>query len=147
MFRRVLFRSLNSRLPNVSKWQFGASADGTFPLGGGLELRPHADWNYRSSLYVDSANTHLLYQKGVSLVNAALTLAEEDARWQITPPLRTLLAQTVLVPAIAHYTIAALDLPHAPPRDWARHATLPSYPTQPTPTTRRTPHHLNHPTP
>src|SRR3546814_7200193 len=49
--------TLNSRLPNVSKWQFGASADGTFPLGGGLELRPHADWNYRSSLYVDSANT------------------------------------------------------------------------------------------
>src|SRR3546814_1132422 len=83
MFRRVLFRSLNSRLPNVSKWQFGASADGTFPLGGGLELRPHADWNYRSSLYVDSANTPLLYQKGVSLVNAALTLAEEDDRWQI----------------------------------------------------------------
>lgn len=111
--------TLNSRLPNVSKWQLGASADGTFPLGGGLELRPHADWNYRSSLYVDSANTPLLYQKGVSLVNAALTLAAEDDRWQLSLSVRNLLDKAVLVSGIAQYNIGEIEGQYARPREWA----------------------------
>lgn len=110
---------LNSRLPNVSKCQFGASADGTFPLGGRLELRPHADWNYRSSLYVDSANTPLLYQKAVSLVNAALTLADEDDRWQVSISVRNLLDKAVLVSGIAQYNIGEIEGQYARPREWA----------------------------
>lgn len=110
--------TLDSELPNVSKWQVGAAADWVFPWGS-LELKPHVDWSYRSSLYVDSANTPLLYQPGVHLINMVVTLAAEDDRWSLSLSGRNLLDETYLVSGMAQYNIGQTEGQYARPREWA----------------------------
>ncbi len=110
---------LTSALPNASRWQIGAAVDGTARLGGGLELRPHIDWSYRSTYFVDSANFPLLRQPGYHMVNAALTLAGADDRWEISLSGRNLLNETYLVSGIAQFNIGEIEGQYGRPREWA----------------------------
>lgn len=110
---------LGSTLPNVSKWQLGASLDGRIPIGSGLEIRPHADIAWRSGLYLDSANTPLLYQPDYTLVNMAVTLADKDTQWSLSLSGRNLLNEHYLVSGIAQYNIGEIEGQVARPREWA----------------------------
>jgi iron complex outermembrane recepter protein len=114
----------DSALPNVSKWQAGASFDASLAVGRGLELRPHADWAWRSGLYLDSANTPLLHQQGYSLLNAALTLVSADDRWSLSLSGRNLLNEIYLVSGIAQYNIGEIEGQVARPREWALSAKI-----------------------
>lgn len=110
---------LTNDLPNASRWQFGAAIDVTAEIGGNLELRPHADWSYRSAYFVDSANDPLLRQPGYHMVNAALTLARADGRWEVSLSARNILNETYLVSGIAQYNIGEVEGQFGRPREWA----------------------------
>ncbi|WP_136163811.1 TonB-dependent receptor [Sphingomonas flavalba] len=110
--------TLASRLPSTSEWQVGASIGLDIPLGGSLTLRPGADWSYRASLYVDSANTPVLRQPGYHLLNAAITLAVDD-RLAISLGGRNLTNATYLVAGLAQYNIGEIEGQYARPREWS----------------------------
>ncbi len=76
--------SLGNDLPNVSEWQLAASLSHDFELQGNGILTPRVDWSWRSEYSVDSANTPLLIQPDLHLINASLTWTSSDQRWATT---------------------------------------------------------------
>ena len=111
--------TLNSRLPNTSEWQYGASVSYEFAIADGFVLKPHIDWSYRTSLELDSANMPLLHQPGYSLVNAVLTLAPTDDTWALSLSGRNLTDEAYLVSGIAQYNIGEIEGQYARPQEWA----------------------------
>jgi iron complex outermembrane receptor protein len=110
--------TLSKKLPNTSKWQYGASAAYEVPIGTNWTLRPYVEWSYRSDLYIDAANEPLLHQDGYSLLSAVLTLATADDRWAVSLSGRNLLDEKYLVSGIAQYNIGEIEGQYERPLQW-----------------------------
>lgn len=109
---------LNSELPNTPRFQWGISGEYRARLPTNLLLIPRLDWSYRSHLFVDSANTPILRQAGVGLLNAGLSLADSADRWSVTLSGRNLTNRDVLVAGLAQYSIGEIEGTYGPPRQW-----------------------------
>lgn len=123
-YDRLTERALNSgvtldnALPNTPEFQAAVGAQYGIDLGEKWSLTPRVDWAHRSFLYVDSANSPLLRQDDVSLLNASLSLATRDDRWLITLSGRNLTDEAYLVSGLAQYSIGEIEGQYARPREW-----------------------------
>ncbi len=110
--------TLDNDLPNTSEWQSGASLAWSFFLSGGSTLTPRVDWSWRSSYFIDSANTPLLEQGDLHLLNASLTFAAPDDRWALVLSGRNLTDEDYLVSGMAQYSVGQIEGQFARPREW-----------------------------
>ncbi|WCL53435.1 TonB-dependent receptor [Gimibacter soli] len=75
----------DNRLPFTPKWKGNIGVSYVFPLSGDLELTPRVDLSYTASQFFDAANSiEVAQDKGVTLVNASLRLAEREGGWNLT---------------------------------------------------------------
>ena len=121
---RLSIRALNSgvtmdsKLPNTSKWQLGASLAQDFAIGHYGTLTSRVDWSWQSSYFVDSSNAPLLEQDDVHLLNASLTYTTNDDRWVVVLSGRNLTDEAYLVSGLAQYSVGQIEGQFARPREW-----------------------------
>jgi iron complex outermembrane receptor protein len=74
--------TLSSRLPFTPKWQGHLGVGYRFHLGSAWSLTPRVDVSYTDSQFFDAGNSPEIAQtESVTLLNAALALDTEDAKW------------------------------------------------------------------
>lgn len=123
-YDRLSIRALNSgvtmdsKLPNTSKWQLGASLAQDFAIGHYGTLTSRVDWSWQSSYFVDSSNAPLLEQDDVHLLNASLTYTTNDDRWVVVLSGRNLTDEAYLVSGLAQYSVGQIEGQFARPREW-----------------------------
>lgn len=110
--------ALDNDLPNVSDWQLAASLSHDFDLWETGVLTPLLDWSWRSKYSVDSANTSLLTQQDVHLLNASLTWTSSDQRWDAVLAARNITDEAYLVAGLAQYSVGQTEGQYAWPREW-----------------------------
>ncbi|WP_129793181.1 TonB-dependent receptor [Sphingosinicella sp. CPCC 101087] len=74
--------TLDSRLPFTPEWQAHIGASYTFRFGNGWALTPRVDVSHTSDQFFDAGNSPEIAQDDVTVVNAGLTLAQEN--WRVT---------------------------------------------------------------
>lgn len=123
-YDRLTVRALNSgvaldgELPNTSEWQLAASLAYDIAWGDRGTLTPRLDWSWRSSYFVDGANSPLLEQDDFHLLNASLTYSPPGERWALVLSGRNLTDEAYLVAGLAQYNIGQTEGQFARPREW-----------------------------
>lgn len=110
--------AMSNDLPNVSDWQLAASISHDFDLWTNGVLTPLLDWSWRSEYSVDSANTPLLTQEDVHLLNASLTWTSADERWAAVLAARNITDEAYLTTGLAQYSVGQVEGQFAWPREW-----------------------------
>ena len=87
----------------------------------GVVLTPRVNWSFNGSQYHDAINTPQLFQDGYSLLNASVTLATHDGRWEMVCDFRNLTGQTYLVNGNSSFATASayVELVYARPFEWS----------------------------
>lgn len=111
--------TLNNALPSVSEWQIAAALSHDFDLAEHGYLTPRIDWSWRSEYYVDSANTPLLLQDDLHLLNANIAWSSPDQLWTVILAARNLTDEAYLVSGLAQYAIGQVEGQFARPREWS----------------------------
>ncbi len=111
--------TVRNDLPNVSEWQVAATLSHSFALASRGYLTPRVDWSWRSEYFVDSANTPLLGQGNLHLLNANITWTSADQHWDVVLAGRNLTNEAYLVAGLAQYSIGQIEGQFARPRTWS----------------------------
>lgn len=77
-----------NRLPQAPEWQFGVSAEQSFPVSSTLEIKARADYKWQNEIYFDLFNNPLNTQDSYGLLNASLSIGTLDESWSLTAFIR-----------------------------------------------------------
>ncbi|WP_414901621.1 TonB-dependent receptor [Sphingomonas flavalba] len=111
--------TLNNRLVNTPKWSVNAAIAYSIAVADGWMVTPRVDYAYTSTIANDAANTPLLIQKPVSLLNAALRLTDADALWAVTAMVKNITNRSYLVAGVNDQNAGVIEGVFSHPREWS----------------------------
>ncbi len=109
----------DSKFVKTPKWSVTLAGEYAMPIGGWGELIGRLDWVYNSKIHHDALNSPLLVQDGYGILNARLSLEDDDGNWvfsvfgtNITDK-HYILAGTDFLPALGF-----AEVQYARPSEW-----------------------------
>ena len=116
--------TLNSRLPFTPEWQAHIGASYTFRFGDGWELTPRIDVSYTDDQFFDAGNSPEIAQDDVTVLNAGLTLGQDN--WRVALNIYNLTDELYPVAGTSSLTTASgyAEIIYARPRNFRLTATI-----------------------
>ncbi|MXX96357.1 MAG: TonB-dependent receptor [Rhodothermaceae bacterium] len=109
-----------SRLPKTPR------ATHSLEIGRTLDIRnltvvPKINWTYMASQYHDAVNTPQLFQEGYHLLNASISFATADGKWEVVSAFRNLTDERYLLTGTSAWGTAAAYIEHVygRPFEWS----------------------------
>ena len=108
------------RLTKAPAYSHALGIGKAIPAWGRL-VTPRIHWTFTGSQYHDPVNTPQLFQDGYHLLNASITLATEDGRWEAVSAFRNLTDERYLVTGTSAFGTAAayVEQIYGRPFEWS----------------------------
>jgi iron complex outermembrane recepter protein len=110
--------TVNDRLQNAPEWTLSAGISYKIDLADTGSLTPRLDWTHRSTVANDAVNTPLLIQDGYSLLNAAMSYASANEKWQVTLGVKNITKEEYLVAGYDDAGTGITEGVFGRPREW-----------------------------
>ncbi len=98
--------SKNSELPQTPEWSANIGIGYTAQFGS-WSVTPRVDWAYTDDVYNNAVNTPQLLQESYDIINAAVTVRNDDGAWEIMLMGRNLTDETILISGSSGYETAS----------------------------------------
>ena len=76
--------TVDSVFVKTPKWSVTLAGEYVMPIGGWGELTARVDYRYKSKIYHDAANSPIVVQDGYGIVNARLSLEDDNGNWTLS---------------------------------------------------------------
>jgi iron complex outermembrane receptor protein len=110
----------NSRcdLPKTPKYKVYIGPQYTASLGSGGAITFNADYTYTAKLFNDLGNEELLKRDATNIVNASVTYAAPDDKWEFVVGGSNLTDERYIVSGQNQGGVAVIDAVYSRPREW-----------------------------
>jgi iron complex outermembrane recepter protein len=106
------------KLPKTPEFKFYAGPQYTANLAGGGALTFNADWTHTSELFNDLGNTQALKRDSTDLVNASITYAAPEDKWEFVVGGTNLSDDRYIVSGQWQGGVSVVDASYNRPREW-----------------------------
>ncbi|EJL27314.1 outer membrane receptor protein [Caulobacter sp. AP07] len=109
---------LDAKFQNTPEWTLSASANYSLPLDSGAVVDLNVNDSYRSAQYKDAANTPLLRQGPVNLVNASVAYTAPNKAVTFTVGGKNIFDKRYIMSGFATSSIGFVEATYARPAEW-----------------------------